>query len=85
MKSTSLFVRARSLCMCNSESVRRRMSRPGAGGRGMTELNSAGNQLVKLNMKKKKSGRIVCGKAICLQLASGHITHTEGTHKHTQA
>lgn len=54
MKSTSLFVRARSLCMCNSESVRRRMSRPGAGGRGMTELNSAGNQLVKLNMKKKK-------------------------------
>lgn len=61
--------------MHNSERLRRRMSRPGGGGRGMAELNSAGNQLVKLNIKK--TGMIVCGKAICLQLATGHITHTQ--------
>lgn len=41
----------------------------------MAELNSAGNQLVKLNIKK--TGMIVCGKAICLQLATGRITHTQ--------
>lgn len=75
MKSTPLFVRASSLCMHNSESVRRRMSRPGGGGRAMAALNSAGNQLVKLNIKK--TGMIVCGKAICLQLATGRITHTQ--------
>lgn len=75
MKSTPLFVRASSLCMRNSESVRRRMSRPGGGGREMAALNSAGNQLVKLNIKK--TGMIVCGKAICLQLATGRITHTQ--------
>ena len=61
--------------MRNSESVRRRMSRPGGGGRGMAALNSAGNQLVKLNIKT--TGMIVCGKAICLQLATGRITHTQ--------
>lgn len=47
----------------------------------MVTLNSAGNQLVKLNIKK--TGMIVCGKAICLQLATGHITHTH-THRFTQ-
>lgn len=41
----------------------------------MVALNSAGNQLVKLNIKK--TGMIVCGKAICLQLATSHITHTQ--------
>lgn len=41
--------------MRNSEPVRRRMSRPSDGGRGMVVLNSAGNQLVKLNVKKKKN------------------------------
>lgn len=75
MNSTPLFVRASSLCMHNSESVRRRMGRPGGGGRGMAALNSAGNQLVKLNFKKTEM--IVCGKAICLQLATGRITHTQ--------
>lgn len=60
--------------MHNSEGVRRQMSRPGGSGRGMATLNSAGNQLVKLNIKK--TGMIVCGKAICLQLATGRITHT---------
>lgn len=74
MKSTPPFVRESSLCMRNSESARRRMSRPGGGGKGMVVLNSAGNQLVKLNIKK--TGMIVCGKAICLQLATGRITHT---------
>lgn len=53
IKSSSLFVRASSLCMRNSEPVRRRMSRPSDGRRGMVVLNSAGNQLVKLNVKKK--------------------------------
>lgn len=38
--------------MRNRERVRRRMSRPNDGGRGMVVLNSAGNQLVKLNIKK---------------------------------
>lgn len=52
IKSSSLFVRASSLCMRNSERVRRRMSRPSDGRRGMVVLNSAGNQLVKLNIKK---------------------------------
>lgn len=61
--------------MHNSEGVRRRMSRPTGGGRGMAVLNSAGNQLVKLNIKK--TGMIMCGKAICLQLATGRITHTQ--------
>lgn len=62
--------------MRNSESVRRRMSRPSGGGRGMAVLNSAGNQLVKLNIKK--TGMIMCGKAICLQLATGrHNSHTQ--------
>lgn len=75
MKSIPLFVRADSLCMHNSESVRRRMSCPGGGGRGMVPLNSAGNQLVKLNIKKTRL--IVCGKAICLQLATSRITHTQ--------
>lgn len=50
IKSSSLFVRASSLCMRNSERVRRQMSRPSDGGRGMVVLNSAGNQLVKLNI-----------------------------------
>lgn len=75
MKSILLFVRASSLCMRNGERVRRRMSRPRGGGRGMAALNSAGNQLVKLNIKK--TGMIVCGKAICLQLATSRITHTQ--------
>lgn len=52
MKSSSLFVRASSLCMRNSERVRRQMSRPSDGGGGMVVLNSAGNQLVRLNRKK---------------------------------
>lgn len=42
----------------------------------MVVLNSAGNQLVKLNMKKK-TGMIMCGKAICLQLATGLITQRQ--------
>lgn len=75
MKSILLFVRVSSLCMRNGESARRRMSRPRGRGRGMAALNSAGNQLVKLNIKK--TGMIVCGKAICLQLATSRITHTQ--------
>lgn len=54
MKSIPLFVQASSLCMRNGESVRRRMSCPCGGGRGMVALNSAGNQLVKLNIRKKQ-------------------------------
>lgn len=58
------------------------MSRLSGEGRGMVVLNSAGNQLVKLNIKK--TGMIMCGKAICLQLATGGITHTHA-HKHIHA
>lgn len=61
--------------MRNSKSVRRRMSRPSGGRRGMVVLNSAGNQLVKLNIKK--TGMIMCGKAICLQLATSLITQRQ--------
>lgn len=75
MKSIPLFVQASSLCMRNEGSVRRQMSRPRGKGREMAPLNSAGNQLVKLNIKK--SGMIVCGKAICLQLATSRITHSQ--------
>lgn len=76
MKSIPLFVQAGSLCMHDRERgrERRRMRRSGGGGRGMVALNSAGNQLVKLNIKK--TGMIVCGKAICLQLATSRITHS---------
>lgn len=72
MKSIPLFVRAGSLCMHNSESVRRRMSRPGGGGRGMVPLNSSGNQLVKLNIKQSDLSAIS---------DQSHNSHT-GTHKH---
>lgn len=75
MKSIPLFVQASSLCMRNGGSARRQMSRPSGRGRGMVPLNSAGNQLVKLNIKK--TGMIVCGKAICLQLATSGITHAQ--------
>lgn len=75
MKSIPLFVQASSLCMRNGGSVRRQMSRPHGRGREMAPLNSAGNQLVKLNIKKTRM--IVCGKAICLQLATSRITHAQ--------
>lgn len=41
--------------MRSSENVRRRMSRPRGGGRGTVVLNSAGNQLVKLNKEKPRN------------------------------
>lgn len=64
--------------MRNSERVRRRMSRSSDGGRGMVVLNSAGNQLVKLKIIKKKSPRmIMCGKVIFLQLATSRVTYAQ--------
>lgn len=77
IKSSSLFVRASSLCMRNSEHVRRRMSRPTDRRRGMVVLNSAGNQLVKLNIKKNPSRIIMCGKVIFLQLATSRLTYAQ--------
>lgn len=76
IKSSSLFVRVSSLCMRNRERVRRRMSRPNDGGRGMVVLNSAGNQLVKLNIKKTPR-LIMCGKVIFLQLATSRLTYAQ--------
>jgi len=83
MKSIPLFVQASSLCMRNGESVRRRMSRLGAGGRGMAALNSAGNQLVKLNIKKNRKD---CVRQSDLSAISdqSHNSHTS-THKHIHA
>lgn len=83
IKSSSLLIRTSSLCMRSSEHVKRRMSRSSDGGRGMEVLNSAGNQLVKLNIKHPKNDYVRQSDFSAISISLLNLC--PGTHKQSRS